>query len=340
MLELINVSSADCDIRNLPGGRPRGAEVLLRRHALDGIEFMICDAKDVRLFPQRIVHGVHLWFYPAWLHFWRGDSDLLARDYTAEEVRAIFGASRAAWLARFRENLRMAGACGAAYAVFHVAHAGRGEIFSRRFFYDDRDVIEGTIEVVRELADALPETCTLLYENLWWPGLTFCDPMLAARLIEETPHARTGFMLDTGHLMNTNWALRTEEDGVRYVLDTIEGLARCDPALAARIYGIHLHQSLSGAYARGIREAALRGEMTDRPSPEESIDYILRIDRHQPLRTPRAREIIDRVQPRWLVHEFIPADGADWAHKISVQRNAVWGTETARRGLLHRRGDR
>ena len=327
MLELINLSSAECDIRNLPGGTPQGLEELLGRYGLDGIEFMACDAKDTALFPQRTIGGVHLWFYPSWLHFWRGDSELLAHDYTAEEVRRIFGNSRADWLARFRENFRMAAACGAAYAVFHVAHAGRGEIFSRRFFYDDRDVIEGAIEVVRELADALPETCTLLYENLW-PGPTLCDPALAARLVAETPHARTGFMLDTGHLMNTNWALRTEEDGVRYVLETIEGLARYDPALAAHIYGIHLHQSLSGAYARSVQEAALRGETTDRPSPEETIDYVLRIDRHGPLHTPRAREIVERVRPRWLVHEFIPADAADWAHKIATQQSALRGASS------------
>ncbi|WP_295163132.1 TIM barrel protein [Selenomonas sp. F0473] len=325
MLELVNVSSADCDVRNLPGGTSRGAEELVRRYALDGIEFMVCDAKDIGLFPQRLVCGMHLWFYPSWMHFWRGNRELLARDYTAEQVRRIFGDSREEWLARFRENFRMAGACGAEYAVFHVAHAGQSEIFSRRFFYDDRAVVAGTIEVVRELISALPETCALLYENLWWPGLTFCDPALAARLVEETPHARTGFMLDTGHLMNTNWELRTEEEGVRYVLETIEGLARYDAELAARIYGLHLHQSLSGAYAQTVRAAAVRGEMPERPTPEESIDYVLRIDQHRPLHTPRAREIVDRVRPRWLVHEFIPKNRADWEEKITAQQAAIHG---------------
>jgi len=323
MVQLINVSSADCDICNLPGGTPEGVQTLLRRYGLDGIEFMVCDAKDTGLFPRHMVRGVHLWFYPSWMHFWRGNEELLAHDYAPLEVRAIFGDSREEWLARFRENFRVAGACGAEYAVFHVAHAGQGEIFARNFFYDDRDVVEGTIEVVRELVSALPKDCMLLYENLWWPGLTFLDPALAARLIEGTPHERTGFMLDTGHLMNTNWALRTEEEGVRYVLDTIERLARYDASLAARIRGLHLHQSLSGAYARTVREAALRGEMPARPTPHESIDYVLRVDRHAPLRTPRAREIVDRVQPQWLVHEFIPADTADWEEKLAAQTAAI-----------------
>ncbi|WP_311650498.1 sugar phosphate isomerase/epimerase family protein [Selenomonas artemidis] len=323
MVQLINVSSADCDICNLPGGTPQGVEFLLQRYGLDGIEFMVCDAKDTGLFPRRIVRGVHLWFYPSWMHFWHGNAELLARDYSPEQVRCIFGDSREEWLMRFRDNFRVAGACGAEYAIFHVAHAGQSEIFSRNFFYDDRDVVEGTIEVVRELVSALPQDCMLLYENLWWPGLTFRDPVLAARLIEETPHEHTGFMLDTGHLMNTNWDLRTEEEGVDYVLDTIEGLARYDKELAERIRGLHLHQSLSGAYARTVQEAARRGEMPEHPTPQESIDYVLRIDRHAPLHTPRAREIIDRVRPHWLVHEFIPTDTTDWEEKLAAQTAAI-----------------
>ena len=116
MVQLINVSSADCDICNLPGGTPQGVESLLQRYGLDGIEFMVCDAKDTGLFPRRIVRGIHLWFYPSWMHFWRGNEELLARDYAPEQVRCIFGDSREEWLTRFRDNFRVAGACGAEYS--------------------------------------------------------------------------------------------------------------------------------------------------------------------------------------------------------------------------------
>ena len=107
------------------------------------------------------------------------------------------------------------------------------------------------------------------------------------------------------------------------MLDTIEGLARYDKELAERIRGLHLHQSLSGAYARTVQEAARRGEMPEHPTPQESIDYVLRIDRHAPLHTPRAREIIDRVRPHWLVHEFIPTDTTDWEEKLAAQTAAI-----------------
>lgn len=325
MLELINSSTEDCDICNLPGGTTAGLTEMLKQHTLDGVELMVCDAAHLSLFPKEYIHGIHLWFYPSWLHFWWGNKALLAQDYTEQEVRMIFGASREEWLERYRRNFHMAAVCGAKYVVFHVAHAGRGEIFSRRFFYDNRAVVEGTIEVIQELVSALPADCELLYENLWWPGLTFRDPALAARLIERTPHERTGFVLDTGHLMNTDWSLRTEEDGVCYILQTIERLAAYDTDLAGRIHTIHLHQSLSGTYARRMQEAALRGEVTEHPMPEKLIAYILSIDEHRPFCTPRVRDIIDRVQPRRLVHEFIPQNASDWVQKITTQKKALQG---------------
>ena len=63
--------------------------------------------------------------------------------------------------------------------------------------------------------------------------------------------------------------------------------------------------------------------MPEHPTPQESIDYVLRIDRHAPLHTPRAREIIDRVRPHWLVHEFIPTDTTDWEEKLAAQTAAI-----------------
>lgn len=317
MVQLINVSSADCDICNLPGGTPQGVESLLQRYGLDGIEFMVCDAKDTGLFPRRIVRGIHLWFYPSWMHFWRGNEELLARDYAPEQVRCIFGDSREEWLTRFRDNFRVAGACGAEYAVFHVAHAGQGEIFARNFFYDDRDVVEGTIEVVRELVSALPQECMLLYENLWWPGLTFQKPQLAAELLERVSYPDTGFMLDTGHLMNTNLDLQSEAEGAAYVQKIYHALGE----LGKCVYGIHLHQSLSGAYTREMmrRHAGWKAPL----DWQAAMDYVMHVDRHQPFHTEAARRIVETVQPMYLVHEFQHRSRDDLVSKLHIQQRAA-----------------
>lgn len=53
-------------------------------------------------------------------------------------------------------------------------------------------------------------------------------------------------MLDTGHLMNTNPELQTEQDGIEYILKTVKALGE-DRKL---IRGLHLNCSLSGDYVK------------------------------------------------------------------------------------------
>lgn len=50
----------------------------------------------------------------------------------------------------------------------------------------------------------LPPHVALLFENLWWPGLTLKNPKLVAKLLKNVKHPNLGIMLDLGHLMNTN----------------------------------------------------------------------------------------------------------------------------------------
>ena len=53
-------------------------------------------------------------------------------------------------------------------------------------------------------------------------------------------------MLDTGHLMSTNWRIASQKQGIAYILEMIEKHG----SLAEKIRGLHFHQSLSGAYCR------------------------------------------------------------------------------------------
>ena len=108
--------------------------------------------------------------------------------------------------------------------------------------------------------DELPEDCLLLYENLWWPGLTLLNPRLADHLLSGTHHQRTGLLLDTGHLMNTSTNLATEDEAVRYVRRVVRGLG----GLRTSIYGMHLHRSLSGAFVRRRMAEAEREDLQPR----------------------------------------------------------------------------
>ena len=319
MLELVNISNADCDRENLLENRTDALANMIERYGLDGIEFMLCAPWDRAMYPPAYIKGVHLLFWPSWLDFWRGDkAALLAEFGTEENILAYYGSLDVGdWVESWKENLRQAAVCRPQYLVFHVAHNVTSEMYTREFAHTDEEVIEGTIELVNEIAAEIPQGTRLLFENLWWPGLTFQKPQLASALLERVSHADTGFMLDVGHLMNTNLALASEEDGAHYVKETYRNLGE----LGKRVYGVHLHQSLSGSYTkRMMREHA--GEHRSL-SWQEAMEYVLQVDRHQPFQTDAARRIVDLVRPEYLVHEFIQRSRSDWEEKLRTQQRAL-----------------
>ena len=319
MLELVNLSNDPSDIDGLLGGSRARLQGFLHRHNLAGIEFMCCAPWDKSFHAPDMIHGFHLWFWPNWLDFWLGDEEALLREYGSQEnIELYFGKSRQDWLAKWQANFRQAAECGAKYAVFHVTQARNSELRCRSFAHSSSQVIETVLEFINQLAELLPQDMLLLYENLWWQGLTLLEPALVRQLLQSTHHAG-GIMLDTGHLMNTNPELHNEHEAIEYVLKVVDGLGE----LSNKIYGVHLHQSLSGKF--------VQAEQGRHPMPEygvaaqELMDYVLKVDQHQPFATTEARRLVEAIRPHWLVHEFVPTDFADGEAKLTKQQKALWG---------------
>ena len=319
MLTLTNLSNADCDVENLLQNSSDTLPTVLHTHMLDGIEFMLCAPWDRAMFPPTYIKGVHLLFWPTWVDFWRGNRAALMEEFGSEEnIRAYYGSSDISdWVAAWKENLRQAAECQPQYLVLHVAHNRTSEMYTRAFAATDEDVIRATIELVNEIACEIPEGCRLLFENLWWPGLTFRKPQLAEMLLDQVNYADAGFMLDTGHLMNTNFDLQNENEGADYVVQTYRDLGE----LGKCIYGVHLHQSISGSYTK---EMMRRYAGEHRPLDwSEAMAYVLQVDLHQPFQTEAARKIIDAIQPDYLVHEFTQRSRCDLEQKLRTQRFAL-----------------
>ena len=319
MLTLTNLSNADCDVENVLQNRADTLPTLLYTYMLDGIEFMICGPWDRVMHPPQYIKGVHLLFWPCWLDFWRGNNAALMEEFGSEEnIRACYGSLHVGdWIAAWKENLRQAAECQPQYLVMHVAHNRTSEMYTRAFAATNEDVIRAMIELVNEIACEIPEGCRLLFENLWWPGLTFCQPHLAAMLLEKVNYPAVGFMLDTGHLMNTNLDLRSEADGAAYVTKIYQNLGE----VGKHVYGLHLHRSLSGSYVREMMHR--HAGSCDPLGWQTAMDYVVRVDRHEPFRTEAARRILDAVQPDYLVHEFLQRSRTDWEQKIRTQRRAL-----------------
>lgn len=315
MIELINFANYNQNLEMIDHS-PRKLRELLAQLGVSGIEALFCDPWDESVLPAELMRGVHLNFWPTWLSFWRGDQQALLRQFGGPaNILAYYGGEKPAhMLSCYRRDIAQAKTAEAEYVVFHVSHNELDEIYTWQFRADSIAIVDATIEVVNSLVDDIPANMAILFENLWWPGLTLLEPRLVERLLSGIRHPKVGIMLDTGHLMNTNSDLKDERQGVDYILSVLNKLG----TLAGSVRGIHLHQSLSGEYVRQSRCSTAPD--TDLAA---SMAHIMRIDQHRPFSDPSVKRIIEAVEPEYLVHEFIVSNREELAAYTAQQRQVL-----------------
>ena len=148
------------------------------------------------------------------------------------------------------------------------------------------------------------------------------------RVLESIDYPKTGIMLDTGHLLNTNQAILTEEEGIRWILTWLSDLGE----LRRAIRGIHLSKSLSAEYVNRTRNQVYAGDIAlsfwDRY--HQALEHVRRIDQHEPFRDPAITCIFDIIDPRFVTYEFTYRCLDDWLSKIRRQRRAMAGVHPSK----------
>lgn len=268
-------------------------------------------------------NGYHLVFFPDWLDFWKEDREALCRKMgNMETVRTFYGGfGREFLIDMYRQDMRRAEAAGALYAVFHVSDVSIEEGYTYRWLHTHEEVIDAAAELINILTDEHSYPFDILLENQWWPGFTFTEPRLTGRLLDKVRTDRKGIVLDIGHLMNTNTALRTQSEGAEYVLKMLDRHGE----LSKLVKGLHLHQSLSGEYVEKNTGALP-------PLPEDYFDrfgvnysHILKIDTHSPWTDSTVKTIIERVRPAYINHELSEKDPKKKVTAVKRQRRAMLG---------------
>ncbi len=321
MLKLMNLSTHSSDMDKFEGDYSR-IQQFLKRHELHGLELIQQDQWNAGVILPSMIVGLHMRFWPIWLDFWKNDKKELARQFGEEAVYTHYygGSTKKAIVEHYRSELKTAGSMGVEYVVFHVSHVQLEHCYNYRFSYDDGDVVEAFIEMINEVFDGVNASFDLLLENLWWPGLTLLDRKIAARLMEGIRFPNKGFMLDIGHLMNTNRELAGEEEAVGYILEVLDRLED----LSVSIEGIHLNSSLSGEYVK--REIRSYEEHPDKESFFDrylkAFSHISKIDRHIPFTHPSIKKVIQYVNPQYLVYEFA-AESLNELDKCMEMQNRV-----------------
>ena len=279
---------------------------------LDGLE-VIWDHMPYteELPPKDLAVGYHLMFWSNWVDFWKGDHDALVREFGDEALIEEYyhGTTRADMVARYRADIQHAIDLDAEYLVFHVSEVSLEECFTYRFAHTDEETIDCAIELVNEVMDGLDTRAALLFENQWWPGLTFTRPEMTRRLLDGVAYANKGIMLDVGHLLSTNTKLRTQAQAVR---------------------GLHLHKSLSGEYVEGEGYRVpddFTGGYWDKYS--RCYQHVLQIDRHEPWTDPVVGQLVNSIGPEWVNNEL-----SAWPREPHKQACATQMDALTRGGLV------
>ena len=281
---------------------PAELKAFYRACHADGVEYIRSGNDDRGIIQPGMAIGCHLLFYTDWVDFWRGNTPELMRKFgSAKVVESVYmSKNRDQFIDQFREDMDYAEKMGVKYAVFHVSDVSIEEGYTYRWLHTDKEVIDAAAELINLLTDGKNYSFELLFENLWWKGFSMADPDLTRYMLDQIHYEKKGIMLDTGHLMNTNRALRNQDEACDYIHQCLDAHGY----LCRYIRGMHLHQSISGAYV----EEAIKHSPPQEPdfykSFSQAYGHILKIDTHQPFTARGVKDLIARIAPEYLVYEL------------------------------------
>lgn len=261
---------------------------------------------------KKKIKGYHLRFFPTWLDlYFYSKEELLLRLGEEKNIRSLCGGiTKDEMLEYYKKELERAKGLEVEYVVLHACNIDIFESMTYNFRFSDMEILEKVVEFVNEIFDNEKYNFTLLLENLWWPGLKLTSYLEVDYLIKNIKYKNTGFMLDTGHMLNTNLELKNSDEGVDYILENLENLKE----YKNYIYGVHLNLSLSGEYVKRSIELNKERRLNLKEVLNEIYFHVEKIDYHFPFDNMRIKEVLKELPLKYLVYEFIARD------EISVER--------------------
>lgn len=270
----------------------------LRAVGADGLELLTSYSVPDDSY-KGMTKAVHLPYATDWLAAWEGRPFDMDDDYSRFYM---FGRSREDVLSSVTDAIRYASHLEPAYGVFHAGNGDLRDLVSRSQRLDDRKVLDFLCEMMNEVVSGMPggePPFTILFENLWWPGLKLLDDSGFRILERGLEFDDWGFCLDTGHMMNTLPGICSQSDGIEALAKVFSGYSS---DLVDRIETMHLHWSASYGYRSTFEERTPGDDILAFISG--AFDHINRIDQHLPFTDHRVTELVGMLSPSFITHEM------------------------------------
>ena len=295
-----------------------------QKGGLNGLEVIRSGEPDQGKISPDMVNGVHLYFHIFWMDWWKGDYARLDEEFDSREQWIEYYGSEdaSAYIEALRADFDYAEEMGAKYVVFHIGEVTLRESYVYEYKYTDEEVIDASIEVINTALDGKEYSFEFLVENMWWSGFSLKDEHLTKRILDGIHHEKKGILLDTGHYMNTSTELKTPEDAVAYLHEMVDRHEAM--GLLPYFKGMHLQMSLGGEYVKKQKE-----EWKENPLNFDEIPFyeLFRlaynhanlIDLHRPFVGEGVRELIERINPKYITFEFQPPTREQYEEWIEAQ---------------------
>ncbi len=331
----------------------------ISNYNIDGFEIICCDEEKSNKIPNNKIFGYHLSFFSYWIDIWNfnpqklieefgdaktclefygidfisftkkfNDFDWNLKYYNEIQIESIQNYLRNNIISYFKKDCDNAHNINAEYVVFHVSNVNINETLTYNLENDDMTIIKAALEIINALLKDSNYKFEFLIENLWWNGLNFINPNISLQLIEGIDYEKKGFVLDVGHLLNTNINIENETSAMEYLNHIIdihtEFFHKKNNDFIKYIKAIHLHQSLTGKYVKSHLQN-LKYPLFYNPNInfyekfKILYNHVLKIDTHSPMVFKGTLNFIEKLNPNYLIFEITENNREKLENLLDIQ---------------------
>jgi len=215
----------------------------------------------------------------------------------------------------FKKELEIAKTLEVKYIVFHACNIKIIESLTYNFKYSDMEVLKNVVDILNEIFEGGNYNFKLLLENLWWSGLRLTNKEEIEYLLKNINYKNTGFILDTGHMINNNPEIKNSKEAVKYIKKNLENIGE----YKKYILGMHLNYSLSGSYVKKTIEKNRKLNLDIHECMKTIYEHINNIDYHDPFEDKEIINVINSLPIEYLVFELIGNTKEELEDKIQRQ---------------------